>query len=184
MSTTRAEEHAAWAEVDNITALISTIAWATPAWCYLERVAQDYLDPAAQSAASAFTHFDPATDYNLWERGRIFDATQELRWECNHTTFHAVYCGTTLPATMNKTALDYQTTRATSYYLWGQQVRPADRAGLGLPPDEAAFIELRIPRILRYPVAANARRAQIQIHELLAADGSLCYARWMTLQEA
>jgi hypothetical protein len=66
--------------------------------------------------------------------------------------------------------------REPAYFLWGQQVRPEDRERLELAQGEPAFVELRIPRVLRYP--SRARRVRVQVRELLGPDGGLQYARW------
>ncbi len=177
-------ERAAYADVNKVTDLVSVVVWVSPAWMYLERVPQDYLEPKAQLSAIHFATLDVTTNFNSWERGRIFDANRELRWERIGGDFHVVYCGIAPPASMTELDLENSTVRETHYYLWGQQVRADDRERVGLLPDQSAFIELRIPHVLHYPLPPSARRAQVRVRELLGVDGSLRYVRWAGLREA
>lgn len=179
-----AGERAAWAAVSSVADLVAAVRWATPAWMYLERVPQVYLEPRQLPEALRLAALDPKTAFDGWERGRVFDAGQELRWERGRGEFHAVYCGAAPPAGMAAVELGAEGAREPAYYLWGQQVRPEDRERIGRRGDKSAFIELRIPRVLHYPVTADVRRVRVRVNELLGADGGLRYARWAGVEEA
>jgi len=176
-------ERAAWALVSSVTPVVAAVRWAASAWMYLERVPQLFLDSPAVRGALRFERLDAGALFDNWERGRAFDADQELRWELVGGEFHAVYCGVAPPAGLTELPLDVADVREPAYVLWGQQVRPGDRAALGLGRGESAFIDLRIPRVLRYPAPANVRRVRVQVRELLGADGRMCYARWAGVME-
>ncbi|NNJ12849.1 hypothetical protein EKD04_021210 [Chloroflexales bacterium ZM16-3] len=176
-------EQIAWTSVRSVADIIAALCWADPAWMYLERVPRSFLDPAAIDSALRLERLDPATPFDAWERGRIFDDAQELKWERLSNDFHVVYCGATPPGALTAAPVAVSNSADPSYFLWGQSVRPDDRADLGIDPDDPAYIELRIPRVLRYPLPLTARRACVQVHELFGADGTLCYARWAGVSE-
>lgn len=171
-------EQCAWAILGSVADVATAIPWATPAWMYLERAPQRYLNPQAAANALRFEPLDSDVSFDEWERGRIFDVRQELRWELSEGEFHIVYCGDAPPAALDELMLELVGTREPAYFLWGQQVQPQDRPTLRLGRAESAFVELRIPRVLRYPVPASTRRVRVKLRELLGPDGALCYARW------
>lgn len=178
-------ERTAWATLARITPLITAITWDEPAWMYLEPAPQTYRDPAVARDELRFARLDSATTFERWERGRVFNAEQELRWEKVGQAFHVVYCGDAPPNELTEIAHTAGDPQKTSYYLWGQQVQEvkAIRDDLDLQMDESAFIELRIPRILRYPASVKTRYVQVRVRELIGADGSLYYARWAGIIE-
>jgi hypothetical protein len=48
-----------------------------------------------------------------------------------------------------------------------------------------AFMEFKIPRVLLYPVSAEARRVRLRVCEYVdPRSGELCYYRFKGLEEA
>ncbi len=173
----------AWADLASVADIAHTLGWSDPAYVYLECVPQALLDEQLRRDGIRLEHYAATTRLDVWQRGRIFDAQQELKWELHQGTFRTIYCGKHPPAGFTLVPLQSMREMTRHYYLWGQQVKEKDRKALGLSSDAQAFIELQIPRILHYPVPANAgNRVQVIMHECYAADGSLCYARWCGLE--
>ena len=55
--------------------------------------------------------------------------------------------------------------------------------GIRTDASEAAFMQLQIPRVLRYPLPGKKQYARLLAREFYAANGDLAYARWLGLQE-
>lgn len=173
---------AAWANVSSVAEVIRALTWLdTSAYMYLEHVPQTWLDASARQNGVQLQHYGAGTCFDDWQRGRIFDAQQELKWEQQGGQFHAVYCGVQPPVGWTVVSLHAERQQEQRYYLWGTPVKDIDRERLGVPPDVPAFVELQIPRILQYPVATPQERVQVRICEWYTADGQLCYARWCGL---
>lgn len=175
-------EYTAWADVPSVVDVLRAMPWAETACMYLERMPQTWLDEVARQQGVRCQRYDAATPFDTWERGRVFDAQQELKWERYPVGFHAVYCGVQPPAGWTGVDLHTEQRRDCTYYLWGTRVPDADRALLGVAPEAPVFVELQIPRLLVYPVPLQQRRVQIRIAEFYAANGQLCYARWCGIE--
>lgn len=176
-------EQTAWAQLAHVAATVAAVAWADPAWMCLERVPQTQLTATEAQGAIRLARLVPTEPFDQWERGRVFDAVQELKWEWRTDAFHAVYCGNAPPHGFTPFPVAADTARTQRYYVWGQHVSAADRACLGLDPHAPLFIELRIQRILHYPVSADTQRVQIETRAWLGTDGTLAYLRWCALRE-
>jgi hypothetical protein len=110
--------------------------------------------------------------------GRIFQEDRELRWEKQGERLQVVYLGPvheespfadtlqpgTALATLKKRA------EPTYYYLFGERLEPDDLKKLGKIAQPGDFAVVRIPRILRYPVAQNnLKYARLAVCEYLDA---------------
>lgn len=127
--------------------------------------------------------YQSSMEFEPWQRGRIFQAQYELKWERIGTCFHVVYCGQQLPASFQPVQWAAVGRQSVPYYLWGQRVTADDRQLLDLKPDEPAFVELQIPRILFYPVSEQAWRVRLNVYEFYDQSGQIWYGRWYGLQE-
>jgi hypothetical protein len=173
----------AWADRTHIADLAQSLDWSEPAYVYLEQVPRTLLDETARRDGIRLEHYRPTTSFDRWQRGRIFDAHQELKWEQHPGGFRVIYCGKQLPIGFTPLPLHSVRELTRHYYLWGRRVHEQKYEGLGLPRDAQAFIELQVPRILYYPITLGTdTRVQMVVHELYAADGSLCYARWCGIE--
>ena len=175
-------EQAAWAQLASITNVVRALDWSDKTYMYLECVPQTWLDEQERGQGIRLENYDHATAFDTWQRGRIFNEHQEIKWEQAGEQFHIVYCGLTPPEGFTPIPLDAEQHRRQVYYLWGERVKDSDRAKLGIPADVPAYVELQIPRILRYQVDTSQERVQVIICEFYTSDGQLCYARWCGLQ--
>jgi len=92
---------------------------------------------------------------NEYTAGRIFNEEFELRWEKINSGVQIVYIGNkqTLSLPTEKTDVLKDCVRATSsYYLFGKRLDDEKVDNIGVPAQTDDFAEVRIPRLLRYPV--------------------------------
>lgn len=135
---------------------------------------------AASPACSAYTS------------GRVFQDDRELRWERQGNSLHVVYVGpdehrTALEAKGLKKSPVFDSlkrkTEPAYYYLFGERLRPDDLEKLGDVAQPGDFAVVRIPRILRYPVAQNDDRyARLVVCEYEDAAGRLALFRFQRLE--
>lgn len=130
------DEQAVWAVVPGVSAVAAQLTWLEPAYVYLERVPRFPLTTQQKRDGIRLELYNPALVVDDWERGRIFDAQQELKWERRRAGMHVVYCGLHPPAGFQVVALNtVGTPVTTAYYLWGERVREEDLEKLGLRPE-------------------------------------------------
>lgn len=136
---------------------------------FLEHIPSVYLEDAESQKGIMLTHYDAATDFTAWERGRIFCSDWELRWDQPRVT----YTGTPQSLGNLEQTLDLRpyTKREASYYLWGRREQPG------------RFIELQIPRVLHYPVEAKEKgRVKLRVAEWVDDAGELVTSRLVDLE--
>jgi len=96
--------------------------------------------------------------FSEYTAGRIFHEEFELRWEKINSGAQVVYVGKqqALPLLTEKKDVLKGSTRATSsYYLFGKRLDDEKVGNIGEPAQKGDFAEVRIPRLLRYPVKEN-----------------------------
>jgi hypothetical protein len=188
MSAPGASDVLAWARLPAVTTTIQTLYGAaasanTDIFMYLERVPMSVLSEHERQEGIRLERYEPTWTFDQWERGRVFDATSECKWERFGSHIHLVYCGPQPPDGFAIIPDAAQTWRDQDYYLWGERVSDVDKQTLGLPLHEPAFVELQIPRILRYPVSLSAERVCLKVREFYTKTGQLWYARWCSVFE-
>lgn len=177
-----------WARLTDLAPTIAALTQPAPEWLYLERVPSTWLTTAAQQQGLRLEAFNSAEAWNLWERGRLFGAAFELRWEKQDGAFQAVYVGASL-ALQGFVAADLDLSTAQTiehtYLLWGNRVPEKNLADIGAEPrpGQTAFLEFVTPRVLYYPLAAE--RVALRMREYAdAQSGALLYYRWLGLEAA
>lgn len=101
--------------------------------------------------------------------GRIFCHERELRWEKRGQSSQVAYTGDRrdlplLSMTASADLSQYQA-RAMTYYLFGERLRPKELELIGAPAQEGDYAEVRIPRLLRYPVEGDGQRVRLTVVE-------------------
>jgi hypothetical protein len=87
--------------------------------------------------------------------GRIFHEEFELRWEKSNSKIQAVYIGKsrTVPLLEEKADVLKDFARSScSYYLFGKRLDDKAVERIGEPAQRGDYAEVRVPRLLRYPV--------------------------------
>src|SRR5204862_6862422 len=113
-----------------------------------------------------FVFFEPgkaeqARELASYTSGRIFQEDAELRWEKQGTMMRVVYLGMeeyiSTPSAYGlqenqewrKLALQEETKY---YYLFGERLKKEDIGKMGRTASREDFAQVRIPRLLRYPL--------------------------------
>lgn len=178
-----------WAKLQDLSPIISELTWPERSYMVLERVPDAWLADGERENGLRLEAFDPAEPFNDWERGRVFCAAFELRWEKLDGAFQAVYVGP--PANLAGFALAQELDLSAAkpephrYYLWGTRVPDdqLDTVGAEKRPGAQVFIELIVPRVLHYPVSPQATRVMLSVIEYVDPDsGALLYHRFQGLE--
>jgi hypothetical protein len=181
-------EQTAWARAPRVAPLIRAMDWAAPdAFMWLERIPTGYIEEDECEECVRLAHLDPGVPFDVWQAGRVFDVRQELRWQSMGGEILAVWCGAEpMPAGFTTEPHGGVAADDLRYYLWGRRVKPDALAQLGIQPraDESVFMQLQIPRVLRYPLSGSREYARVIVREFYAANGELAYARLCGLEEA
>jgi hypothetical protein len=111
-----------------------------------------------------FNLFHSKTDFTSYTSGRVFHEYGELRWEKQGNSVLLIYTGDdqskpTIQAT--ETLLLDSDPIFKRYFLFGRRLDERQLQRMGLPAQDNVFAEVRIPRLLRYPVPQDATRVQI-----------------------
>jgi hypothetical protein len=120
-----------------------------------------------------FAKFDAKIPFANYTSGRIFHPDFELRWGKNNGKLQVVYLGIEreLPE-LDKCNLKPKPLEPLKYYvLFGKRLRTEQLEQIGVPETErdSAFAELRIPRLLYYPVKEDKReRVRLAVREYVA----------------
>ena len=126
--------------------------------------------------------------FNAWEQGRIFHNNFELRWERNRgDIFSFIYIGESkvFPMVETKSLSDFEV-QDESYYLWGEKMTSVTLKQLNQPKATNLFLELQIPRLLRYPVSNRSGKFRVKLsvrHYLHRETGMLEFYRFCRLEE-
>ena len=102
----------------------------------------------------------PVSNFSEYTAGRIFHEEFELRWEKISSGAQVVYIGNgrdlSLPPA--KTDVLKDCVRASSsYYLFGKRLDDEKVGKIGEPAQTDDYAEVRIPRLLRYPVKDKSK---------------------------
>ncbi len=177
-------EYLAFGFLPTLSEVVKAIPWSDKAVMWLETALDHFLSDEERENGLRFEVYRPNEPFDYWPHGCIFDDTAEIKWDKDGSQFHVVYCGrTNPPANLQQYASEPATCQDSSYYLWGSRVKKEDLEDLGVRPDEIVFAELRIPRLLRYPVSANAQRVKLKVREFYNVDGVLIFTRFLGLEE-
>jgi hypothetical protein len=102
--------------------------------------------------------------------GRVFQRDFELRWEKSDQGYQVVYLGVERRIAglePDKVVLQ-EVTRSSEprhYYLFGTKLDTEKLQGPDLKGASGYFAEVRIPRLLQYPVSENAGRVKLSVRE-------------------
>lgn len=125
-------------------------------------------------------------DFFQWEKGRIFNYLYEISWRKEHDGFRVVYTGNSesRPRVLSYAGPDLEkcTIAARKYYLWGKRV--CDPAEIGILAPGPVYLEVRIPRLLFYPVEGLGKSVDLLVKEFYCREtGILQYYRYCGLEE-
>lgn len=115
-----------------------------------------------------FAKYTPELLDRRYASGRIFHRDFEVRWEKEGGKTRVVYVGNGeyCPSDL-KFVEQVEMQPSRKYYLFGELLRPASLPKIGLSEEEIVFAEVRIPRLLRYPVDRPYRRVCLTVREAI-----------------
>lgn len=180
-------EQICWGTTEELLPIVQALGCLTESLLMLERVPSAFLSDDERQRGICLRKFDAEEKLEVWEQGRIFHKDFELRWEKHDGVFVAVYIGKlkVLPMPHTKPLSDFEV-QDDSYYLWGEKMT-ADTLTL-IDQSETAnlFLELQIPRLLRYPVSNRNERFRVKLsarHYMNPDTGTLEFYRFRQLEE-
>ncbi len=160
--------------VQDLSAFLTTCAFPREAFVLVEQIPQHVLtNPEERQELLRFTRLEDGVDVSMSTSGRIFDRDFELRWErqAQETeTARVVYLGKSeaLPAQLplGQKLDEWRaglTPRTRRYFLFGTLLDAKQLQEMGLPENQNSYAEVRVSRLLRYPM--TAQRLQLMVRE-------------------
>lgn len=156
--------------VRNIGAFIAACAFPPEAFVLVERLPRQVItDPAERQDLLRFARLRDGLDLSIYTSGRVFAQNFELRWEQESPGTRIVYVGQAreFPELPPGKRLDEWQPGIQicerNYYLFGEYLDKNTLQQRNLPEEQEYYAEVRIPRLLPYPV--RARRVQLVVRE-------------------
>ena len=198
--------------VADLPRLIMACRFSAPAWILAERLPdRAAIKTKERKALLQFTYLptdisttddhagrffpgDPDSSITDYHTGRVFRANAELRWEKQKGQMHVIYIGSEdYSSLMKDYKLKDKPDVLTSlkkcdepkyYYLFGERIRPSDLEKMSSTVRPGDFAEVRIPRLLRYPLDSQVSRyARLSVCEYLDTEtGEVQLYRFQALE--
>lgn len=147
---------------DDIAALIEQCKFPEDSFLLLEQLPRQVVEDDKREGLLRFARLRDKIDLAPFTSGRIFTRAFELRWEWEGGTARLVYLGEprSLPGLEDQHAAFDSAGDEKQYYLFGTLLTEDDLQTMEIQPEwpgQTCYAEVRIPRLLRYPIAAKAR---------------------------
>lgn len=153
-------------KTDNIVTFIAGCDFPDNAYFLGEQQPAFVVKPEQRQNLLLFVPFTKSLPFADYSSGRIFHDDFELRWQQDNGWIQVVYlgapeyCPDALP---EGNPVEMQ--RSRQFYLFGERLRPGDVEKIGKSAHEGDFAEVRIPRLLHYPVQGERRRVLVTLSE-------------------
>jgi len=157
----------------DIVGLVEQCNFPAEAFLLVERLPQQVVnDKRERENLLRFARVGDGIDFAPYTSGRIFNQHFELRWEKEAETTRVVYLGEEreIPElTKDKDTLQYlkPASNPKYYHLFGERLDKATLEDMGIEPEEGYYAEVRIPRLLHYPVLEQPQRVQLVVREYM-----------------
>ena len=140
----------------DLNALISRVDWSADTLMILEKVPAEWLDEEKRADGIRFKPFNAGERFTEWQVGWVFNARGELRWRAmENGRFQVVYIGTDIGLSgLKSMEVNWESSEPVAYFLWGEKVT-SDTLSLLEQKATNLFLELQVPRLLRYPISSN-----------------------------
>lgn len=180
-------EQLCWGTAKNLRPIVSALTCPPESLMMLERVPSSFLSDDEREKGICLRVYDENENFEAWEQGRIFHDDFELRWEKRDSAFSTVYIGAKKMLPMpNVKPLSGFEIQDESYYLWGEKMTADTLKLIDQPKTANLFLELQIPRLLRYPVSNRNAKFRVKLsarHYLNLETGGLEFYRFRHLEE-
>lgn len=177
--------------VDDLAKLIADCKFPAQALFLAERLPRQVVVSAEERQdLLRFTYFDAHIPFAAYTSGRIFHQDFELRWEkIDDRKARVVYVGMERSIQPLKAKRDLglkKNEEPKYYYLFGKRLQKDELDLIGEPATEGDFVEVRIPRLLRYhPAPAGAQRVRLGVCEYVQeTTGKVELFRFQSLEPA
>ena len=155
--------------IEDFKALVRTYKLASdaPTLMLLESQPTYIIEPEERQNLLLFMRFDRDFDFASHMSGRIFHRYGEMRWEKLASSVQVVFSGMQeyKPALQNakEKTLDDHKKVCRTYFLFGKRLDDEQRNRIGPAAQAGDFAEVRIPRLLRYPLPASATAEYVRL---------------------
>jgi hypothetical protein len=184
------EEHIYLCRTEELNSIVQSLNCPPESLMMLVRVPTTFLQEAQRENGICLQKYDAGENFDAWEQGRIFHDDFELRWEKENGHFNVVYIGKEISLSIfteeESVKLSEMQTEIVNYYLWGEKLTKDNLKLIGQPETANLFLELQIPRLLRYPVSNRNERFRVKLsvrHYLNSNTGALEFYRFLHLEE-
>jgi CRISPR-associated protein (TIGR03984 family) len=186
--------YAGQVSVNDFPQLVADCGFLPGAFVLVERLPEQVITKATERQdLLCFTHLDQSISLANYTSGRIFDEHAELRWEKQGNTMPVVYLGTKNRAQVllnyklqeeNNELGKLKSTREKKYFLFGERISSQDLKKIGTAARDGDFAEVRIPRLLRYPVPQDEQRyVRLIVREYLDEENTVVLFRFQDLKQ-
>jgi hypothetical protein len=180
-------EQICWGTTEKLIPIVQALECPTESLMMLERVPITFLSDDERQKGICLWKYNKDKNFEAWEHGRIFHNDFELQWEKQDVAFVVVYIGESkaLPMPDTKPLSDFET-HDESYYLWGEKMTADSLKRIDQPVTTNLFLELQIPRLLRYPVSNRNEKFRVKLSVrcyLNSETGTLEFYRFRHLEE-
>jgi hypothetical protein len=179
--------------INDLPQLVANCGFLPSAFVLIERLPQQVITKAIERQnLLRFTHYDRGISFADYTSGRVFDGHAELRWEKQGNMMQVVYLGSKehAEALLNcklqasHTLDKLKPAVEKKYFLFGERINAQDLMKIGTAANPGDFAEVRIPRLLQYPVPQNEQRyVRLVVREYLDEEGRVVLFRFQDLKQ-
>lgn len=146
------------------------------------------VDQKKRQGLLRFTRLQDEVDLSQYASGRIFHSNFELRWEQDTQGTHAVYIGEERTLSGMRFIRHLRRSEpAQKYYVFGEHLSEKQLEAMGIERENGYtdYAEVRIPRLLHYPISTGATRLQLLVWEYIdETTGRVQWFRFANLKPA
>jgi len=179
--------------VRDFPALVADCGFPSTAFVLIERLPEKVFTRAKERHdLLRFTHFDQSIPFTNYTSGRIFDERAELRWERQGSSMQVVYLGSKgreqvlLNSSLQEShELDrLNPPSEKKIFLFGERIAIEDLEKMGGMAGLGDFAEVRIPRLLHYPVPQDKQRyVRLVVREYCDEQNRVVLFRFQDLKQ-
>ncbi len=179
--------------VGDFSRLVADCGFSSTAFVLIERLPERVITSTRERHdLLRFTYFDRSIPFTDYTSGRIFDEQAELRWEKQGNSMQVVYLGSKgreqvlfryrLKESPELGRLNPQGEK--KFFLFGERIAPEDVEKMGSTASLGDFAEVRIPRLLRYPVSQDKQRyVRLVVREYCDEQNRVVLFRFQDLKQ-
>lgn len=173
--------------------LVADCGFPSTAFVLIERLPEQVITSAKERHdLLRFTNFDQSIRFTDYTSGRIFDEQAELRWERQGSSMQVVYLGS---KGREQVLLNHRLEKSHELdrlkppdekmiFLFGERIATEDLKKMGRAASQGDFAEVRIPRLLHYPVRQDEQRyVRLVVREYYDEQNRVALFRFQDLKQ-